>query len=57
VTEKSDTDFLTGSLLADSEDSELGSIFRNRFGRSLRIKPNLVKFRFVIEPLYDFKVP
>jgi hypothetical protein len=35
----------------------LGSILRNRFGRNLRIKPNLVKNKYVNIILNGFKMP
>jgi hypothetical protein len=34
----------------------LGPIWRNRFGRNLRIKPNFVNFKFVILALHGFKI-
>jgi hypothetical protein len=39
----------------DGHDAVLGSILWNRFGRNLWINIILVKFRFIIIPLYDFK--
>jgi hypothetical protein len=36
---------------------DLGSILGNRFGRNLRKKMILVKFKFVITSLYGFKIP
>jgi hypothetical protein len=36
------------SLSSSCNSVELGSILWNRFGRNLRIKHNLLKFKFVI---------
>jgi hypothetical protein len=37
--------------------SQQGSISRIRFGRNLRIKTDLVKFKFVIITVYIFEIP
>jgi hypothetical protein len=33
-------------LAVAADTANLGSILRNRFGRNLRMKPSLVKFKF-----------
>jgi hypothetical protein len=39
---------LEQGLLVAHDLDVLGQILGNRFGRNIRINPNLVKFRFVI---------
>jgi hypothetical protein len=44
-------------LVVDRVHEALEPILWNRFGRNLRTKPNLVKFKSVIVTLAGFKVP